>query len=80
MGAITDNCDNFVEPTIEEEEEEEPVFNENEINGKFKMVSMIAVVFVLSLITSDPNVKGERVEAESERSREPRVWGFGKHD
>ena len=39
MGAITDNCDNFVEPTIEEEEEEEPVFKENEINGKFKMVS-----------------------------------------
>ena len=32
------------------------------------------------LITIDPNLKGERVEAESERPREPRVWGFGKHD
>ena len=56
MGAITDNCDNFVEPTIEEEEEEEPVFKENEINGKFKMVSFC---HILNLISIDPNVKGE---------------------
>ena len=77
MGAITDNCDNFVEPTIEEEEEEEPVFNENEINGKFKMVSEWVLLWwfchILNLITIDPNVKGERVEAKSERPREPRV-------
>ena len=63
MGAITDNCDNFIDPIVEEEEE--PVFNENEISGKFKMVRKTLV------IVKTQHVQGERVEAESERPREP---------
>ena len=40
VGAITANCDNFIDPIlVEVEEENEEVFKENEINGKFKMVS-----------------------------------------
>ena len=40
VGAITANCDNFIDPIlVEVEEEKEEVFKENEINGKFKMVS-----------------------------------------
>ena len=40
VGAITANCDNFIDPILAEvEEEKEEVFKENEINGKFKMVS-----------------------------------------
>ena len=78
MGAITDNCDNFVDPIIEEEEEEEAVFNENEINGKFKMVSERGrycggLVTYRAWSPSVQIVKGERVETESERPREPRV-------
>ena len=42
MGAITANCDNFIDPIVEEEEE--PVFNENEISGKFKMVRKTLVI------------------------------------
>ena len=41
MGAITANCDNFIDPIVEEEE---PVFNENEISGKFKMVRKTLVI------------------------------------
>ena len=41
VGAITANCDNFINPILVEMEEveNEEVFKENEINGKFKMVS-----------------------------------------
>ena len=40
VGAITSNCENFIDPIlVEVEEENEEVFKENEINGKFKMVS-----------------------------------------
>ena len=41
MGATTANCDNFIDPIVEEEE---PVFNENEISGKFKMVRKTLVI------------------------------------